>query len=57
MRMVSTSLIDKKVMEDFFKEHWGSWEMVLSSGVYDCSALEGFAAMNEEDQLLFKRGK
>lgn len=21
----------------FFKEHWGSTEMVISSGIYDCS--------------------
>lgn len=27
---------------DFFQEHWGSPEMVISSGVYDCSQLDGF---------------
>ena len=27
---------------DFFKEHWGSLQMVISSGMYDCASLDGF---------------
>lgn len=39
-----------KVME-FFKLHWGSSKMVISSGVYDCSELDGFAVVNEENEM------
>ena len=26
--------------------------MVISSGIYDCSALDGFAVLNEEDKII-----
>lgn len=35
----------------FFKEHWGSTEMVISTGVYDCSQLDGFI-YEENDKIL-----
>ncbi|WP_227395080.1 GNAT family N-acetyltransferase [Jeotgalibacillus aurantiacus] len=33
---------NRAAVRRFFEEHWGSSEMVLSSGTYDCSALNGF---------------
>ncbi|QPQ31082.1 GNAT family N-acetyltransferase [Lysinibacillus sp. JNUCC 51] len=36
----------------FFKEHWGSTEMVISSGIYDCSKLDGFAYVDEQNSIL-----
>lgn len=36
----------------FFKEHWGSTEMVISSGIYDCSKLEGFVYVDEQNTIL-----
>ncbi|MEQ6355353.1 GNAT family N-acetyltransferase [Lysinibacillus sp. M3] len=36
----------------FFKEHWGSTEMVISSGIYDCSKLEGFVYVDEHSTIL-----
>ena len=36
----------------FFTEQWGSSQMVISSGVYDCSQLDGFAALDEEDNIV-----
>lgn len=36
----------------FFKEHWGTTEMVISSGVYDCSQLEGFAFVNDRQEMI-----
>lgn len=36
---------------DFFQEHWGSSEMVISSGVYDCSNLDGFI-FEENNRIL-----
>ncbi len=35
----------------FFIEQWGSSEMVVSSGVYNCAALDGFAALNEKGEI------
>lgn len=40
----------EKVIE-FFNEHWGSPEMVISSGTYNCSELDGFV-FQENNQLL-----
>lgn len=40
-----------KILE-FFKRHWGSTEMVISSGVYDCGELDGFTVVNEEDTII-----
>ncbi|WP_088035057.1 GNAT family N-acetyltransferase [Evansella clarkii] len=41
--------LPKNKIIDFFKLHWGSPEMVISSGVYDCSVLDGFAVVKEEE--------
>ncbi|MFN3632845.1 MAG: GNAT family N-acetyltransferase, partial [Exiguobacterium profundum] len=40
--------IDTSMQEDirnFFVKHWGSTQMVVSSGTYDCAELEGFVYM------------
>ncbi|KPL58379.1 GNAT family N-acetyltransferase [Rossellomorea vietnamensis] len=47
MNIVSLEELPKEKVTDFFHEHWGSSEMVISSGVYDCAALDGFAVLNE----------
>ncbi|MFJ6268035.1 GNAT family N-acetyltransferase [Lysinibacillus xylanilyticus] len=36
----------------FFKEHWGTTEMVISSGIYDCSKLDGFAYVDDQNSIL-----
>lgn len=36
----------------FFIEQWGSSEMVVSSGVYNCAALDGFAALDEKGEII-----
>ena len=33
---------------NFFKEHWGSGEMVISSGVYNCEEIDGFFVEENE---------
>lgn len=35
----------------FFKEHWGSSEMVISSGIYQCENLDGFI-YEENNQII-----
>lgn len=40
--------INTSMQEDicnFFVKHWGSTQMVVSSGTYDCAELEGFVYM------------
>lgn len=34
----------------FFKEHWGSSQMIISSGIYDCAHLDGY--IYEEDEVV-----
>ncbi|UTR10091.1 GNAT family N-acetyltransferase [Evansella sp. LMS18] len=43
--------LPKNKITEFFKLHWGSPEMVISSGVYDCSELDGFAVLNDEGEI------
>jgi GNAT superfamily N-acetyltransferase len=52
MNVIQTINLPQKVLNDFFTTHWGSPQMVISSGVYNCSELDGFAIMNTEDQVI-----
>lgn len=36
----------------FFNEHWGSPQMVTSTGVHDCSLLEGFYVTNDDHEII-----
>lgn len=36
----------------FFTEHWGSSQMVTSTGVHDCSLLDGFYAINDDHEII-----
>lgn len=40
------------VVTQFFQKRWGSTQMVISSGVYDCASLDGFVALNENDEII-----
>ncbi|MGN7177205.1 GNAT family N-acetyltransferase [Cytobacillus sp. SAFR-174] len=52
MNIYQVEDLPKDKIIEFFKLHWGSPEMVISSGVYDCSALDGFAVLNEEYKII-----
>ncbi|MFD2829633.1 GNAT family N-acetyltransferase [Corticicoccus populi] len=52
MEIYSAENIPNKKIVKFFKSHWGSSEMVLSSGVYDCSKLDGFAIVNDKEEII-----
>lgn len=52
MKIYSIADIPKDKVIEFFKFHWGSTKMVISSGVYDCSELDGFAVLNEEGDII-----
>ncbi|GAF15103.1 acetyltransferase, GNAT family [Bacillus sp. JCM 19046] len=36
----------------FFQTRWGSTQMVISSGVYDCASMDGFIALNEKNEII-----
>ncbi|MGD6802659.1 GNAT family N-acetyltransferase [Rossellomorea aquimaris] len=52
MKIYSVEDIPKNKIIEFFKLHWGSPEMVISSGVYDCSTLDGFAVVNVKGEIM-----
>jgi len=52
MSVIHISQVPKKDVLAFFQTHWGSTEMVISSGIYDCSTLEGFAFLNDNQAII-----
>ncbi|MFJ5788816.1 GNAT family N-acetyltransferase [Lysinibacillus sp. NPDC093197] len=51
MSVINISQVNKKDVIEFFQTHWGTTEMVISSGIYDCSKLEGFAFINDNKKI------
>jgi GNAT superfamily N-acetyltransferase len=52
MRIYAIEESGKNKIIEFFKLHWGSSKMVVSSGVYDCSALDGFTSINDDGEII-----
>lgn len=52
MKMISTHLLPETAVTRFFTKHWGSPEMVISSGVFRCDELDGFAIVDEENEII-----
>lgn len=52
MTVIPIQQLHQNNVLQFFKEQWGSTEMVISSGIYDCSKLDGFAYVDEQNMLL-----
>ncbi|CAN7527915.1 GNAT family N-acetyltransferase [Rossellomorea sp. LjRoot5] len=48
MNILSLEKLPREKITAFFNQHWGSAKMVISSGVYDCADLDGFAVLNRE---------
>jgi GNAT superfamily N-acetyltransferase len=51
MNIIPTHLADRSTVQKFFIAHWGSAQMVVSTGVYDCSELDGFAALQDNGEI------
>ncbi|MYL71656.1 GNAT family N-acetyltransferase [Halobacillus litoralis] len=49
MRIIDLKHISTRDKVDFFHTHWGSTKMVISSGVYECPELSGFAALEDQE--------
>lgn len=52
MEIYAIKDLEKNKVTEFFMEHWGSTEMVISSGTYYCSSLDGFAVLNEQSRII-----
>jgi RimJ/RimL family protein N-acetyltransferase len=52
MKMKSLHEVDRKLVKLFFEEHWGSSKIVISTGVYECDQLDGFAVFSETKDLI-----
>lgn len=48
MNIVNITESNRDIVNAFFEEHWGSPEMVISTGTYNCSELSGFIASDNE---------
>ena len=52
MPVMPISQVPLKDVVAFFQAHWGTTEMVISSGIYDCSQLQGFTYLNENQAII-----
>lgn len=51
MEVIKITPLLKEKVKAFFEAHWGSPQMVISSGVYNCSDLDGFAVLNKYGEI------
>jgi len=52
MPVMHISQVPQNDVVAFFQAHWGTTEMVISSGIYDCSQLQGFTYLNENQAII-----
>ena len=50
IRVIEESMYSR--VKAFFTKHWGSSQMVTSTGVHDCSLLDGFYATNDDHEII-----
>lgn len=52
MQIISSENLSQDKINEFFIKQWGSPEMVISSGVFDCAKLEGFAVLDTDQEII-----
>ncbi|MBM7663469.1 GNAT superfamily N-acetyltransferase [Bacillus mesophilus] len=52
MEILKADQVLNEKIRSFFENHWGSSKMVISSGVYDCSTLDGFVVLDHNDNII-----
>lgn len=52
MIIIPNNELPKQMMADFFAKHWGTPEMVISSGIFRCNELDGYAAVDESGEII-----
>ncbi|PLR95224.1 GNAT family N-acetyltransferase [Bacillus sp. T33-2] len=51
MKVVPTEVISKDLIRNFFIQHWGSPEMIISTGIYSCDELPGYAVIDDAGKI------
>lgn len=52
MEIITNKEVEKSAIRNFFIKHWGSPQIVISSGVFQCDELDGFIAINERGTII-----
>ncbi|CAN2255090.1 putative acetyltransferase (fragment) [Bacillus subtilis] len=52
MIIIRNNELPKQMMADFFAKHWATPEMVISSGIFRCNELDGYAAIDESGEII-----
>ncbi|WP_371018898.1 MULTISPECIES: GNAT family N-acetyltransferase [Bacillales] len=52
MELIAISEISQAKVIEFFKRHWGSTGMVISSGIYNCSKLDGYVVLDNKTKVI-----
>jgi GNAT superfamily N-acetyltransferase len=52
VNIVPTCKLSKNALTDFFVKHWGSPQMVISSGIFICDELDGFAVVDTNHNII-----
>ncbi|WP_342539533.1 GNAT family N-acetyltransferase [Heyndrickxia sp. FSL K6-6286] len=52
MIVVQIRKLAKEMITEFFSENWGSPQMVISSGIFQCDELDGFAVLDENNRII-----
>ncbi|AWM15942.1 GNAT family N-acetyltransferase [Bacillus inaquosorum] len=52
MIIIPNNELPKQMMADFFAKHWGTPKMVISSGIFRCNELDGYAAVDESGEII-----
>jgi ribosomal protein S18 acetylase RimI-like enzyme len=52
MKVIGLDQFDKEKATAYFLENWGSPEMVISTGIYRCDELPGFAAIDSNNEII-----
>lgn len=51
MKIVDLKNLEREIAAQFIIQQWQGTDMVISSGVYDCTSLPGFASLDQEGQI------
>ena len=52
MIVVQIRKLAKEMITEFFSKNWGSPQMVISSGIFQCDELDGFAVLDENNRII-----
>ncbi|OFI50344.1 GNAT family N-acetyltransferase [Floricoccus tropicus] len=51
-KIANKKSLEKSLVSDFFKKHWGDSKMIISTGTYDCNDLDGYAFVDDNNEII-----